>query len=389
MVLFELGVSQGAAYYVAREEWRGPAMVRGVLGACVGLGSAAALTGVVAFAAFGDEVPGMTWPMAVSLSLSMPFALMWRIGPQVALAEERFELFALFDSSAMLIASPTSIIGGAIWGVEGAVIGLAVAFALSGTAIALWLVRSAGRGRDSAAPRGGLRSVISLGSRAWGSELLQQVNQRADLIVLGGFAGAAQSGVYSVALSTTGIAWLMTEAFAVSALPRSARLQAQSERAELTAEESDESDSRVLRHAVLVIPAVAVFEALLLVVGIPIFYGSHFHRSIGLGFILLGGSLGLGVGKVALSVLLARGYGNRVLAIGLAIVPATLVAYLLVIPSGGATGAAIVSTVSYLMFSALAVEVLAASTRIPVSRMVVPQTTDVNDYREALSRIRR
>jgi O-antigen/teichoic acid export membrane protein len=387
-VLFEVGISQGTAYYVGRGEWSGRALGRGVILACLALGTAAGIAALLAYAAFGDHVPGMTWGMALALAIAMPFSLLWRTGPQAALGQERFELFALFDSAAMLIACPLSI-GGAIAGTAWAVIGMSAAMVITGTLIAAWLLRSGEAAGHVAAPPRGMRSVVSLGSRAWGSELLQQVNLRADLVLLGGFAGAAEGGVYSVALSTTSIAWILTEAFAISALPRSARLQAETERAVLEPTVRDSSDSRILRHAVLVIPAVAAMEAVLLLVGLPIFYGSAFHRSIGLGFILLAGSLTLGVGRAALSMLLARGFANRVLAVGLAVVPVTVIAYVLAIPSGGATAAAIVSSGSYLAYTLLAVAVFSISTGISYGSLLVPGRADVDDYRQALARLSR
>src|ERR1700679_3076980 len=76
---FELGLPQALAYYAAREEWSGRSLARGAIGASFVLavpGAAAALGG---FALFGDSIPGMTWPMAIALTIALPFALLWRI----------------------------------------------------------------------------------------------------------------------------------------------------------------------------------------------------------------------------------------------------------------------------------------------------------------------
>ncbi|MEA3059812.1 MAG: hypothetical protein QOE50_1224 [Sphingomonadales bacterium] len=385
-IIFELGISQGTAYYVSRGEWRGHPLARGVIGACVVLGGVGAAVALAAYSLIGYEVPGMTWPMAVALSAALPFSLVWRIGPQAALAEERFELFALFDSSALLLACPLSIGGALIGDAEGAVIGLAAAWVISGAVTAAWVLRRDRQEAEAKAPSGGILAVAAFGSRAWGSELLQQLNLRADLILLGAIAGAAEGGVYSVALTTTSIAWILTDAFAISALPRSARLHAESEREVLSSEDRDASDARLMRHTILVIPVVALFEAALLLIGIPLFYGDAFHRSIGLGFILLPGSLALGVGRAALAILLAHGYANRVLGVGLAVVPATVVAYLLVLPSAGATGAAIVSSVSYVAYTVIGIAVLAATTGLSIRNLLLPGSSDLDDYRAGFGR---
>lgn len=391
-VLFEIGLGQGTAYFAGRDEWGGAPLGRGVIGSCLGLAVPGAVAMLGGFALFGDVVPGMTWPMAIALALALPFSLLWRVGPQAALAQERFEVFAFFDSSPALLALPLSIAGALLADTPGAVIGGALAMSLSGAMVAAWLLIGSNRDESPVHPPRGLRAVISFGSRAWGSELLQQVNLRADLILVGAYAGAAEGGVYSIALSTTSIAWILTQAFAISALPRSARRHAASERDSADAVQRDAGDARLMRHTVLVIPAVAVAEALLLAIGIPLLYGSDFHRSIELGFILLPGSLVLGVGLSALAILLGRGRGNLVLRVGLAVIPATVAAYLLAAPSGGATAVAIISSASYLVYSVIAVTALCFATGLPTRSLLVPGASDVGDYRIAaagvLSRFR-
>jgi O-antigen/teichoic acid export membrane protein len=386
-VLFEIGLGQGTAYFAGRNEWGGTPLARGVIGYCLALAVPGAVAMLAGFALVGDVVPGMTWPMAVALALALPFSLLWRVGPQAALAQERFELFALFDSSPALLAFPISIAGALIADTAGAVVGLAMAMVLSGAGVATWLLAGSNRDQNPVHPPGGLRAVISFGSRAWGSELMQQINLRADLILVGAYAGAAQGGVYSIALSTTSIAWILTQAFAISALPRSARMHAASERDSADAARRDAGDARMMRHTVLVIPPVALGESLLLAVGIPLIYGSDFHRSIELGFILLPGSLVLGVGLAALAILLGRGRGSLVLRVGLAVVPATVIAYLLAAPSGGATAVAIISSASYLVYSVFAMVAMRFATGLSARSLLVPRASDVGDYRRALDRL--
>jgi O-antigen/teichoic acid export membrane protein len=386
-VAFELGLPQALAYYAGRDEWSGRPLARGTIGACFALSVPGATAMLGAFALLGGSVPAITWPMAIALALALPFSLLWRIGPQAALAQERFETFALLDSSPALLACPISIAAAALTDTQGAVIGFAAAMILGGAGVAAWLtVRARGARRD-ASPPGGARAVLAYGTRAWASEVLTQVNLRADLVLLGAYAGAAEAGVYSVALSTTSIAWVLTAAFAISALPRAARLHAEKGRFALDAAGRDASDARTIRHTVLIIPAVAATELLLLGVGIPLFYGAGFHRSIGLGLILLPGSLLLGVGMAAVAILLGRGRTGLVLRVGLAVVPATVAAYALAIPGGGAGGAAIVSSASYASYAALALLALRRASGLGTRELLRPRQADVEDYRSLARRL--
>ena len=384
--LVELGMPQAVAYFASREEWAGRPLATNLIGASFTLAVPGCAAMLVGFALFGDSIPGATWPMAIALTAALPFSLLWRIGPQAALAQERFEAFALLDASPALLFCPISIAGAAIGDTQGAVIGLGIASIASGSSIAIWLLRVPGRSGAAVRPPGGMREVLHFGLRAWGSEMLIQLNLRVNLILVGAYAGASDSGVYSVALSATGVAWLVMTAISISALPRSARLGAHSELGLLERAERDDSDARTIRHAVLISPAIALAIVALLAIGIPLFYGSAFHRSIALGLILLPGSLALGIGMAAVSVLLGRGQGARVLRACLAVVPATVVALLLTVPDGGATAAAIVSSCSYLAFALLAVWELRGASGLPLGQLLVPGQTDLDDYRQLAAR---
>jgi antigen flippase len=384
-VVFELGLPQAFAYYVGRDEWTGAPLARDAIGAAFLLSLPGAAAMLLSFALLGDSAPGITWPMAVGLALALPFSLLWRIGPQVALGQERFEVFAVLDSSPAILLCPASIAGAAIAGTQGAIFGLVVATVASGVAVVAWLLR-AGRSGPPASPPGGSRAVFAFGLPAWASELLMQLNLRIDLILVGGYAGAAAGGVYSVALSTTSVAWVVMAAFAISALPRSARLQAHSERARIGLSDRHASDARVTRHAVLAMPVVGAAIVILLAVGIPLLYGESFHRSVGLGLILLPGSLLLGLGMAAVAILLAGHETRRVLLICLCVVPAAVVAYALAIPDGGETAAAIVSSVSYAAFSALAVAELRSASGLTARDLLLPRRADLMDYRSLASR---
>jgi O-antigen/teichoic acid export membrane protein len=385
-VVSELGLPQAFAYYVGRNEWTGVPLVRGAIGAAFLLGLAGAAAMLVSFALFGGSLPGIGWPLAIGLALSLPFSLLWRIGPQAALGQERFEAFAVLDASPALLLCPASIAGAAISGTEGAIFGLVAATVASGVAVVVWLLRTSGRRVPGTSPPGGPRAVFAFGVPAWTSELLMQLNLRVDLILVGGYAGAAASGVYSVALSTTSVAWVVMAAFAISALPRSARLQAHSERALIGLSDRHASDARVTRHAVLAMPIVGAAILILLTVGIPLLYGASFQRSVGLGLILLPGSLLLGLGMAAVAILLAGHETRRVLRICLTVVPAAVVAYAVAIPGSGETAAAIVSSVSYGAFSALAVAELRAASGLSARDLLIPRRVDVVDYRSLASR---
>ena len=50
------------------------------------------------------------------------------------------------------------------------------------------------------------------------------MNYRFDMVILGGFASAAAVGIYSIAITITGIAWVLPQALQTVLFPRAASL---------------------------------------------------------------------------------------------------------------------------------------------------------------------
>ncbi|MGE5234232.1 MAG: hypothetical protein ACM3OB_08970, partial [Acidobacteriota bacterium] len=110
---------------------------------------------------------------------------------------------------------------------------------------------------------------------------------------------------------------------------------------------------------------------------------------------LLPGVALLGVGRVMVAAFTGRGAANQALLVGLVSLPLTFVAFLLVIPDHGATGAAVVSGCSYVVASLLAAYLFFRSTGAPFAAALVPRSSDLRDYvrlarrgRAAMSRYR-
>ena len=106
--------------------------------------------------------------------------------------------------------------------------------------------------------------------------------------------------------------------------------------------------ARALRHGAILAVAAGTVVAFLLAVA-PLVFGSDFERTVGLGLIMLPGAIALALGRVMIALLIGIGRADLVLAIGGTVVPAALVAFLLTVPGGGPTAAAIVCTVAYLL----------------------------------------
>jgi len=233
-----------------------------------------------------------------------------------------------------------------------------------------------------------LRRALHFGTQSWLAVLLQQVNYRFDLLILGAYAATSEVGVYSVALTITGIAWVLPQALQTVVFPRAASLDADTEAGILDAQDADDAVARVSRHTVMLLPIAGLAVTLLLLVAVPILYGPKFHDSFALGMIMLPGVLALGLGKVLMSVVVGRGYPRYALYSGLLTVPITLGLYFLLIPSMGDWGAALGSSISYGLTSLTILVAFRHVTHIPLRTALVPSREDLGDYGQAAGALR-
>src|SRR5206468_5982677 len=133
---------------------------------------------------------------------------------------------------------------------------------------------------------------------------------------------------------------------------------------------------KAVRHGVLLTVPAAVLISALLLIAVPLLYGSKFHNTTELGFILLPGVLLLGIGKVLSSAIVGRGYPRYSLWIAAVVMPVTLVLYFTLIPALDAWGAATASSVSYGLTALLTLVFFQRVTGVGMREALLPRAED-------------
>jgi O-antigen/teichoic acid export membrane protein len=379
-MVVSLGLSAGITYEVSRRRWPVRQAFRTSYLFALLLGLVGFLGGIGVFVLAHDSVFGgiPTWLAVIALS-SLPPVLAYGYADAIMLARERYESYAglgLSHSLTLLLVGAGLAIP---FGLTGAVIGLPVA-AVVGALVGALLVAREARRDEGTQSANTLPRVLSFGLQSWGANLLQQINYRFDLLILGGFATARDVGVYSVALTLTSVAWVLPQGLQTVLFPRAASLDESSAVGEISADESDAALAKAARHSVLLTVPAALLISFLLLVAVPLLYGSKFGDTTLLGFILLPGVLFLGIGKVLSSAVAGRGYPRYILYSSVISVPLTLALYFTLIPAFHAWGAAIGSSVSYALTALLWLFFFRRVTRTDLRATFVPRAEDVADY---------
>ena len=373
------GLRTSITYRVGAGLWSPRSAVRGALVASFWLGIAGAALGMGVYALLRDSaLSDFNLAMAGSLMAALPFALAWWIVPAIPLARERFEAYTLLTVSApfaVLLLCPALAL---VAGKTGAVIGFAAGWVLGGSIAALWATRHTRTPGAERGPEHSVREAGGFGARAWVNDLFQLINLRPDLFILSAYYGTSDTGVYAVTVSITSLVWIVSQPLASIVLPRKAMVTAAADPG-LAPVMPDRNQGAAVRHSVLVSAAATVAVVPILAIA-PLVWGAGFDRTLDLGLILLPGVALLGVGRVMVAAFTGEGAANEALFVGLVSFPLTFVAFMLVIPDHGTTGAAIVSCCSYVASSLLAALLFFRTPGTSVRGSLIPKRVDLHDY---------
>jgi O-antigen/teichoic acid export membrane protein len=378
-----LGLHSGITYEVSRRRWSVGRAFRTSYFVGLLLGLVGVLGGLGFFALTHHTVyAGIDVGVALLALSSLPPVLAYEYGAAILLARERYEGYA---SLLIAHAAALMVVGAGLalpFGLTGAVVGLPASAVIGAIVGARLLAREARRDVDVDSGDS-LARAARFGLQSWGANLLQQVNYRFDVVILGGFASSAAVGIYSIAVTITGIAWVLPQALQTVLFPRAASLDESAVTGEGSAAESDEAVAKAIRHGVLLALPTALFVSVLLLVAVPLLYGGKFADATPLGFVLLPGVLLIGVGKILGSVVSGRGYPRYALYGGGITVPLTLALYFALIPHFDAWGAAVGSSLSYSFNTLLGLFYFRRVTRIGFREAFMPTWGDISDYRTA------
>ncbi|HEU5213381.1 MAG TPA: oligosaccharide flippase family protein [Gaiellaceae bacterium] len=382
-MVVSLGLTAGITYEVGRGRWAVRGALRASYVAALVLGVLGMIGGLVFFELTRDSVfAGISQGIALVALLSLPAVLAYQYQDAILLGREYYEGYAALE---LTHAAGILVFGaglGLIFGLSGAVVGLPAA-AFAGAAVGAVLLARLARREPVVDSGDSFVSAVRFGLQSWGSNLLQQINYRFDLLILGGFATAGDVGVYSVALTLTATAWVLPQALQTVVFPRAASLYESASSGGVSTRDANTAVERTIRHGVLLTIPAGLIVAALLLVAVPLLYGPEFHQTIGLGFVLLPAVLVIGVAKILSSIIAGRGRPRYTLYVAAISAPVTLIFYFTLIPAFHAWGAAVGSALSYTVTSVLTLIFFRRATGIGFREAFVPTRHDVGDYRLA------
>jgi O-antigen/teichoic acid export membrane protein len=330
-----LGLTTANPYFTVREPAQRASIVTNSLWLAAGLGLALVGVGLALYAAAPDVLEGLGWEPLVVTLIGVPGALAALFLQSVLLGESRMVAYNLVEAGQATLTLAGILL--AFYAFDAGLTGaLAVLTAGRYAALGAYLTLLAPGRLD---PRLG-RRMLSYGLRAYVAIVVSFLVIRLDLLLVNGYLGSAEAGLYSVAATIADGMFVLPMVVALNLFPRVAR------------SDSHEQTAEVFRSLAVLFGALCLLT-IPAAQAIPLVFGEGFEGSISLYYWLLPGVYCLGLLTILAHHFAGRGYPKEAAAIwfvGLALNIAINVAFL---PGRGAWVASLASSIAYAVLLAL------------------------------------
>ena len=371
--LSSAGLPSANTYFIAQDKSRyAPAAINSFIFALL-VGGLLAL-GLTGLAAWQPDWFGFLPPRLIAIAAaSIPFQLLTLVGLNIFLAVGRVERFNLLDiagQSFVLVNSVIAlvILNAGLWLLVSLNTGASVVIGLLIAGLVLAYGANMG-GHLSWRPDLQLfERMLRYGVKFHVSNLAGLLIFRADLLVVNYLRGEAEAGVYSVASQVGMMLMLLPGVIATLLFPRVAA----------RGDETGELTCRVTRHAAFVMFFICLAAAPLGFL-LPLLYGWEFADVSVQLLILLPGVYLIGLESVLVQHFNATGLPVAIPLFWVATLLLNLALTFALVPSLGARGAALASTVCYSFIFALVILYFRACTRRPLSEALILRQAELRE----------
>jgi O-antigen/teichoic acid export membrane protein len=376
LLLTALGLSLpvGVTYEVAR----GDVNIRSLSLRLVSIAAAQAIIGcaiLIAFVGFGRAgyflpAQGQKWwipGIAIYLFLEM-LANHWRAiltGRQEITKSNHAELFAritqfllLFLLAGLLFLNSRRLTVAVLFAV---VLGISVLLNI----ILLRALRPAFSSRGTRNP---LKGVMKFGLPCYLGNLVQFLNYRLDLFILGALAGYASVGRYTLAVSLGQLIWLLSSSAATVLLPKIAASEGSTD----TIQNTNRLNRLIFAASLISALGLGIVASL----AIPLLYGEAFRPSFPALLLILPGIVAFSTVNILAAYLAGIGQPRLNLFVALVALFVTVSLDLYLIPKIDILGASLASTASYTVSALLTTILYIKKTGASLRQLVFPTSED-------------
>ncbi len=356
------GLPSAITYLVARDTTRTRKILEASVGFAVVIGGVAAVLIAVAAIAIPRVFGNVPPDLVMTVALALPFQMVSYFCLGALLGLERIRAYNLADMSMQSLVLANASIMLVIFGFDlKALVIFNTAAAVVFAMVIMTVTFSAAEKPQETHSRGAmLRDLLDHGSRFFVSLAAGIVILRGDLLIVNYFRPPEEAGVYAVATQASIFLHMIPNVISTILFPKTSG----------AGDETGELTSRVTRPAVLLI----LFLCLLAIPAcflLPLLYGPAFAELPKIFLILLPGVFLLGIETIQVQHFTGLGLPRRIPIYWIVTMVVNIGLNLLMVPNFGMYGAAIVSTISYVLIFVLVALYFRSKTGRSLSEMFI------------------
>jgi O-antigen/teichoic acid export membrane protein len=222
-----------------------------------------------------------------------------------------------------------------------------------------------------------IRDLFGYGTRLYASNLVEYLHYRADILLVAYLLTPTEVGYYSLALSIVETLRKLPVAAAAALFPKMASA---------AREFAVALSAQACRHLSLLGVVFAIPFYLSVKVVLTVYLGDGYRPVVLLILTLLPGIIVVSLVPVLRSHFFGRGAPSYVIGASLVGLAANVLANLMLIPSFGVLGAAVSSSISYLISTSILVACFATVENVSVGAVLLPERRDLSLYRQCWPR---
>ncbi|MCD6168519.1 MAG: polysaccharide biosynthesis C-terminal domain-containing protein, partial [Caldisericia bacterium] len=211
------------------------------------------------------------------------------------------------------------------------------------------------------------KKTLSFGLKSYLGNITQIFNYRLDMFLVNHFLGVSAVGIYSIAVSVGELLWYIPMSIGNILFPI---VSSNSE------EYGDKYISSVVRKTILLTLAGALGILLAGWFLIPFLFGNKFISSVKPLIILLPGTIAISIHKVLVFALMGKGYPEYLSYSSVIAFIITIGLDLVFIPLIGVSGAALASTIAYVICLIFTMHWYRKTTTLSLTKIIIPHRDD-------------
>lgn len=330
-----LGLTSANPYFVAREPNRAAQIVANSVWLAAVLGVLLVGAGAALKVVAPGALEGLTWPALGATLIAIPGALAAYLLQSILLGEGRMVAYNAVEAGQTALTLLGVVAGFAVFGfgiTETLLVLAASRYVAAGVYLVLLLRRSAWVGRFDWSLA---RRMSAYGFRVYVSIVLSYLIVRFDLLLVNGYLGRTEAGLYGVAATVADGLFVIPTVIGLNLFPRVAR------------GDPTQASAEVFRSIAVLFGLVCLLTIPVAGPAIRIFFGESYAGATSLYYWLLPGIYAYGMVTILSGHFAGRGFPRAAIVFWISGFALNVVLNLIFLPGRGAWVAALTSSITY------------------------------------------